>query len=53
MLKFVNKKGKKVMEVKDNGNILIEDAKLKKDLALQEGVEETEVKVPDVETHEE
>lgn len=38
MLKFFNKKGKQVMEVKDNGDILIEDAELKKELALQEGV---------------
>ena len=38
MLKFVNKKGKQIMEVRDDGSILIEDAELKKELALQEGV---------------
>lgn len=38
MLKFINKDGKEVMELKDNGNIVIEDAKLKQELALQEGV---------------
>lgn len=42
MLRFTNKQGKKVMEVKDNGDIIIEDAKLKQELSLQEGVVETE-----------
>ena len=44
MLKFVNKKGKQVMEMKDNGDILIEDTKLKQELALQEGVIQEEPK---------
>ena len=45
MLRFTNKQGKKVMEIKDNGDIIIEDAKLKQELSLQEGIvveEETE-----------
>lgn len=44
MLRFVNKKGKQVMEIRDNGDILIEDAELKQELALQEGVVIEEVK---------
>lgn len=38
MLKFKNTKGKKVMEMKDNGEIKILDKKLKEQLILQEGV---------------
>jgi hypothetical protein len=38
MLKFINKKGKQVMEMKDNGEIRIQDVKLQKELELQEGV---------------
>lgn len=40
MLKFINNKGKKVMEMKDNGEIKIQDGKLKQELQLQEGVVE-------------
>lgn len=42
MLKFINKKGKKVMEMEDNGQIKIKDEKLKEELKLQEGVVEEE-----------
>lgn len=44
MLKFVNSKGKKVMEMKDNGEIKIQDSKLKQELQLQEGVVKEEPK---------
>ena len=47
MLRFENKQGKKVMELKDNGDILIEDAKLKQELSLQEGIVETEEETDD------
>lgn len=38
MLRFNNKKGKQVMELHDNGDMIVEDLKLKLQLALKENV---------------
>lgn len=40
MLNFVNKKGQKVMEVKDNGDLKILDENLKKEFQLKEAVKD-------------
>lgn len=42
MLKFVNKQGQQIMELKDNDELTIQESKIEKSFKLKEAEKETE-----------